>query len=67
MSTAVTLWILRENYRNLAEKEEAGVADKLSELIDAIKNCNSEAKDINARLSTNEELRKIFPSIPRTP
>ena len=51
----------------MAEKEKASVADKLSELIDAIKNCNSEAKDINARLSTNEELRKIFPSIPRTP
>lgn len=58
---------MRENYRNVAEKEKASVADKLSELIDAIKDCISEEKDKNARLSTNEQLRKFFPSIPQTP
>ena len=51
----------------MAEKEKASVADKLSELIDAIKDCISEAKDKNARLSTNEQLKTFFPNIPHTP
>lgn len=39
------------------------VVDKISELIDAIKDCNEGQKDDNTPLSVNDELRKCFPSI----
>lgn len=39
------------------------VADKLSELIDAIKDCSGEAEENNTQLSTNDQLRNLFPSI----
>ena len=39
------------------------VADKISKLIDAIRDCNEGQKDSNTPLSVNDEIQKCFPVI----
>ena len=51
----------------MAEQEKrskASVADKISDLIEAIRETKSDVKGSEVPLSTGEQLRKLFPSIP---
>ena len=51
----------------MAEQEKRtkpSVADKISDLIEAIRETKSDVKGSEVPLSTGEQLRKLFPSIP---
>ena len=53
-------YLLRANQK----RSKPSVADKISDLIQAIRETKSDVKESEVPLSTGEQLRKLFPSIP---